>query len=196
MSENQTHAESNIKTILTNKIDPFKELEYGTISITYDTSWSWFPWFAKSKKPKNAKDMIFCFESEKITINKHEVKKLDYFDVTHSGTSPCPLELSNIKNNKKYLKMVSSIRKENPDYTSDLKILSSHPAYSNIVKTQYNCLYQMHDMKYSGHVKYILGLGCIGSDANMIKFMFAYNQTELDIKQVSYILLGILCGNF
>ncbi len=194
MSKNQTHAELKINHILANKIDPFKELEYGTITIIYDTSW--FSWFFKSKKPKNAKEILLCFESEKIIIDKHEVKKLDYFDISHSGTSPCPIELSNKLNSKKYLKMVSSIKKENGDYASDLKILSLHPAYSNILKTQYNCLYQMHDMKYSGHVKYILGLGCVGSDKNTSKFIFTYNQTELDINQVSYILLGILCGSF
>ncbi len=196
MSDNLTHAELNVKTLLGNKIDSFKELEYGTITIIYDSSL--FPFFSKSKKPKNAKEIFLCFDLDKTIVDKQTVKKLNYFDITHSGTSPCPLEFSNKINNKKYLKMVSSIRKEHGDYTSDLKILSSHPEYSNIVKNQYNCLYQMHDMKYTGHVKYILGLGCIDSNANenISKFIFTYNQTELDINQVSYILLGILCNNF
>ncbi len=196
MSENQTHAESNANHILANKIDPFKELEYGTITVLYDKSW--FSLFSKSKKPKNAKEIFLCFDSDKTIVDKQTVKKLDYFEITHSGTSPCPLEFSNRTSNKKYLKMVSSIRKENGDYASDLKILSPHPAYSNIVKTQYNCLYHMHDMKYTGHVKYILGLGCIDSSANenISKFIFTYNQSELDINQVSYILIGILCNNF
>lgn len=192
MVENTTHAENNFQTYVPRKkINPLSEVEYGTITITYE-----LPWFSWLSKQKNKKEIIFCFDSNKQIINKKDVSDLKCFDVTNSGSSPCPSQITNLQTGKTFLKLSPSIKKDQ-EHNPELKILSGHPAYSNIIKTPYNCFYQMQNLDYQGHTKYILGLGCLNNDdKNICKYIFAYNSSEISSNEVCYILLKILCNNF
>lgn len=198
MSISYTHADN----IQLNNIDLFNEITYGTITVLYsEESYYQKIFSSKRKKPKNAKNIIFCFDSHKYVLEKKSINKLEYFNITQFNSSPCPSIIKNITNDKKFLKVTSSIKQDTDDLKlnyilSNLDMLKFHPSFPNITYSIYNCIYRMHNLYYSNSVKNIIELACIYNGKDSIRFIFAYNNKEIEKEEISYLLLQILCNNF
>jgi len=195
MSTTYTHA-ANIQL---NKTD---SMEYGTITVLYpDESYYQKVFSTKRKKPKNAKSILFCFDSHKCVLEKKSISKLEYFNATQFNNSPCPANIKNITNDKKFLKVTPAIKQDTDDLKlnyilSNSEMLKHHPSFPNITYSIYNCIYRMHNLPHIDSFKNIIELACIYSGQDSVRFIFAYNNKEIEKEEVSYLLLQILCNNF
>ena len=195
MTTAYTHAD-NIQSNKTNSI------EYGTITVSYfDESYYQKVFGKKMKKPKNATNILFCFDSHKYVLEKTSINKLEYFNVEQFNNSPCPTIIKNITNDKKFIKVTSSIKQDSDDLKlnyilSNLDLLKFHPSFPNITYSIYNCIYRMYNLNYTNSFNNVIELACIYSGKDSIRFIFAYNNKEIEKEEISYLLLKILCNNF
>ena len=196
MGDNETHADNLTQKPPIIKSNPIDEMEFGTISIRYSNRGILNLFLSKSHKPKNAKCIEFAFDSNKKIYNKYNVHKLTNFTIELSSTSICPITITKTNTGKTFLKSSSIIKKEVTNALPDLKMFNSHPSLPNAIPSDYNCIYNMHDFGFIGHVRFVLGLLCISDESDLTKFIFAYNKNILDTNEVTYLLNGILCGKF
>jgi hypothetical protein len=54
----------------------------------------------------------------------------------------------------------------------------------------------MHNLPHIDSVKNIMELACIYSGKDSARFIFAYNNNEIEKEEISYLLLKILCNDF
>ncbi len=203
MPNHQTHADDtqaisiicNSQNII-NKLIPANEMAFGTVYVEYLYQGFFAKLFPKSHKPKNASEIKFVFDGENNSYTKNDIIQSTNFTFELGGTSVCPLFIKKTNIGKTFIQTISNIRKDYATQIPDIRMFKTCPIQKNPISSPYNCVYNMHDFDYVGHLRYVLGIICVSDDTNLTEFTFAYNKNLLNTNEVVYLLNGILCNGF